>query len=382
MLNARDDISTGDDERNDNDNDESDYNDDDDDDESYESEEDDGSGRTLLFLCEEGQLDIALKRVKQWDEQHPLPGTTPDSQNSQNSPAATHVAADAITEATIQRELFRKNLNTGNYCLHEILAGGTSGKSAPELVERLVRRYRNTPVASQQIFLAQPTVGSNGRTILHWCAWSKTTPKILRLVLGACPEAMCRRDSKSHFSRTPLGIAQRYWSDDEITKILKSSLDTYLPYRLRICVRLCAERLFLLPGDDNCKKAKKMGNHTSTKLANTRAKASTATERSTSQTPLEARRSLKPFDKKDRRIAGLAPRPWFVASVLGYALQREMKGLALRILSFVGCGAKLESKKGKKKKRKLRPNCTNKSNKPTESTGRTDSNERKKRKTR
>ncbi len=369
MPSARGDMSVGDEESNDGDSVESDYNDDND--ESYESEEDDGSGRTLLFLCEEGQLDIALKRVKQWDEQHPLPGTTPDCQNS---PAATFVAGDAIPKATIQRELFRKNPNTGNYCLHEILAGGTSGKSAPELVERLVRRYRNTPVASQEIFLAQPTVGSNGRTILHWCAWSKTTPKILRLVLGTCPEAMCRRDNKSHFSRTPLEIAQRYWPDDEITKILKSSLDTYLPYRLRICVRLSAERLFLSPSEDNCKKANKMSNNTSAKLANTAAKA-------LSQTPSEARRSLKPFDKKDRRIASLTPRSWFVASVLGYALQREMKGLALRILSFVGCGAKLESKNGKKKKRKSRPNGTNKSNKPTKSMGQTDFKGRKKRKT-
>ncbi len=328
--------------------------DDEDDDESYESEEDDGSGRTLLFLCEEGQLDIALKRVKQWDELFPLPvGTNlmPANEDSESSPAsATHaIATEGITEATIHRELFRKNPNTGNYCLHEILAGGTSGNSAPELVECLVRRYRSLgsrPLANnhhfyQEVFMAQPTVGSNGRTILHWCAWSKTTPNILKLVLGACPEAMCLRDNKSHFSRTPLEIAQRYWPDDEITNILKSSLQTYLPYRLRIYVQLCAERLFL--HQEGVSQDAKEATKTSQRYA------------------------LKPFDKQDRRIAGLAPRSWFVASVLGYALQREMKGLALRILSFVGCGAKLESKKRKERKQKAR---------------RADTKARKKRKTR
>ena len=323
--------------RDDSDDDEYEHDEEYDDDESYESEEDDGSGRTLLFLCEEGQLDIALKRVKQWDELFPT------NEISESSPAYTTraIGDGRITEATIHRELFRKNPNTGNYCLHEILAGGTSGNSAPKLVERLVRRYQSLGSRSlannhhlcQEIFMAQPTVGSNGRTILHWCAWSKTTPKILKLVLGACPEAMCLRDNKSHFSRTPLEIAQRYWPDDEITKILKSSLETYLPYRLRICAQLCAERLFLLQGDS--REPPKVEN----------AKEATKTSH---------RHALKPFDKKDRRIAGIAPRPWFVASVLGYALQREMKGLALRILSFVGCGAKLESKKRKKRKQKAR----------------------------
>jgi hypothetical protein len=194
---------------------------------------------------------------------------------------------------------------------------------------------------------------------------------------------MCLRDKKSHFSRTPLEIAHRYWPDDEITKILNSSLDTYLPYRLRVCVRLCAEKLFLLPHG----KSGKICN------ANHRAKSAvtsnTSKEATTTQTPLEAKQTLKPFDKKDRRIAGLAPRPWFVASVLGYALQREMKGLALHITSFVGCGAKLETKRRSKKKKKSRSaaatsvaNTGKGSNNAIKSRDEAISNARKKRKTR
>ena len=321
------------------------------DDESYESEEDDGSGRTLLFLCEEGQLDIAPNRVSEWDEQFPLPGTAAIT----IPPAAAIVST---TEATIEQELFRKNPGTGNYCLHEILAGGTSGTSAPELAERLVRRYRSktsfTNHDYRKIFMAQPKTGSNGRTILHWCAWSKTSPKILRLVLDACPEAMCLRDNKSHFSRTPLEIAQRYWPDDEITTILKSSLETYLPYRVRFCVRLCAERLFLKP----CA--------TATIDSMRDSKTMDTTNQTLSEASLVV---LKPFDKKDRRIAGLAPRPWFVMSVLGYALQREMKGLALCVLSFAGCGAKLETKNRRKtKKGKSRPAKRNGAGKDTSRT--------------
>lgn len=288
-----------------------------DDDSSYESEEeDDRSSRTLLFLCEEGQLDIALQRVQTWDRDFPANATIPSNEL-----------------ANIQQELFRKDPNTGNYCLHEILAGGTSGRSAPELVERLVQRYTTMAFTNQKnyrtVFLAQPR-GSHRRTILHWCAWCKTTPHILRLVLNACPEAMCLRDDKAHFRRTPLEIAQRYWKDDEITRMLKAALKIFLPYRIQFCVHLCVQRLFVTP--DNSMDSRN--------------------DTTTTDPPRAA--LLKPFDKKDRRTAGLSPRSWFVASVLGYAIQREMKGVAQNIISFVGRGAKLEPKQKKKRKRKAK----------------------------
>ena len=276
--------------------------DDEDDDDSY-SDESDSSSRTLLFLCEEGQLDRALERVKSWDDQYP-PGSTASADTMDK-------AESAADRSSIRRQILQKS-HGGNYCLHEILAGGTSGRSAPDLVQRLVRRcMEDYPVESQRIFRAQPK-GSHCRTLLHWCAWCKTSPAILRPIMMAYPEAMCLRDDKSHGRRTPLDIAERYWKDDPITGLLRSSLETYLPFRLRFCLHSCIYRHFV-------------------------------TDRRT------------PFDRADRKETGLTPRAWFVASIIGFALQREMKSLANNIISFVGRGAKIDGmRSAPKRKRKER----------------------------
>lgn len=197
--------------------------------ESDSSDDEDVSNRTLLFLCEEGQLDRALIRVRDWDKRYP-----PCSGDKKNMRASDD---DDKTRSIIKQELFRKNIHTGNYCLHEILAGGISDKSALELVERILERYRiDYPNESRNIiFKAQPK-DSNKRTILHWCAWSKVPSYILKQVINANPECMLLKDNLSHGSRTPCEIAKRYWSDDPITMILKSSLDSYLPYRIQFNV--------------------------------------------------------------------------------------------------------------------------------------------------
>lgn len=320
------------------------------DDESYESEEDDGSSRTLLFLCEEGQLDKALKRVKLWEEQCPIALVEPISntlstfQISADREATSTESCKEKQEEIIQRELFRKSPYSGNFCLHEILAGGTSGTSAPELVERLVRRYQNND-RSQTVFLAQPR-GSNGRTILHWCAWCKTTPEILRIVLEVCPEALCLRDHKTHGSRTPLEIAKRYWPEDPITKILQQSTCSYLRHRLRSCLRLCVRRYFESSSKTNENVTNKESGNVNTR-GKTKARARGNEFSGLSQSTTKC---LMPFDRADRRVAGLTPRSWFVSSVLGYALQREMKDLETRILSFVGHGARIDSRKTRKRK--------------------------------
>lgn len=266
------------------------------DDESYlssgsSSDDSDGTGRTLLFLCEEGILDKALMRVREWDDKYP-PGTQP------NGGKTSKVESDA--RSLIRRDMLQKNPHNGNYALHEILAGGTSGNSAPELVRRLVYRCcADYPLESKRIFQARPR-GSHGRTLLHWCAWGRAQPSILRQVLLAYPEAMCLRDDKAHDRRTPLEISQRYWPNDPMTTSLREMLSTYLPYRLRLSVRLCVYRHFVTDA----------------------------------QTP---------FDKAHRKETGLTPRAWFVASVIGYALQREMKSLAMHIISFIGNKAKIDA---------------------------------------
>ena len=81
----------------------------------------------------------------------------------------------------------------------------------------------------KSVFLAQP--GSlHERTVLHWCAWCKTSPSILRLAAEACPEALCVRDNPTHGSRTPVEIAQHYWPQDPIAEILRRSTESYLPH--------------------------------------------------------------------------------------------------------------------------------------------------------
>ena len=230
-------------------------------------------------------------RVRKWDEQYP-PGAQPSGRIMSRD--------ESDSRSMIRRDILQKNQHNGNYALHEILAGGTSGRSAPELVRRLVHRCcADYPVESKRIFQARPR-GSNGRTLLHWCAWGRAQPSIVRQVLLAYPEAMCLRDNRSHGQRTPLEISLRYWPEDAMTTTLKEMLDTYVPYRLRLSVHLCIYRHFIT----------------------------------------DAR---TPFDKADRKAARLTPRAWFVASVIGYALQREMKNLAMHIISFIGNKAKIDA---------------------------------------
>jgi hypothetical protein len=269
-----------------------------DDDSSYrssndeEEDDDDASNRSLLWLCQEGMISAALERVKRWDRDHP-----PGSEMEEAS----------VATAAIRRELFQKNAD-GHYALHEVLMGGTH-PSAAALVERLVDRLQaDYPEQSKAIFTARP--GQHGRTLLHWCAWGKAHVSVLRKILRAEPECLCMRDDAGHTGRprtnrrrtfengrTPLDLARRYWPDTEITAILERATADYVPHRVRRAVLLSATRHFV-------------------------------TDRRT------------PFDKLDRKEAGLTPRPWFVASCLGYALQLatgdETSGVAHCFLSREG----------------------------------------------
>jgi hypothetical protein len=259
-------------------------------------------GRTLLWLCQEGQMDRALEKVVGWDREHPVRVAAWSTDNTSSS----HDAGGGGNRIPHQ-ELFQKNTD-GNYALHEVLMGGTADPSALALVRRLVARYRSDyPVESRIVFQTRPQ--SHGRTVLHWCAWGNNTSDVVlwKQIMLTYPESLCLRDDKAHGTRTPLEIAKHYWPNSVATPLLERWTQNYLPYRLQRTVHLGAHRHFVTS-------------------------------------------ALTPFDKNDRKRAGLAPRPWFVASVIGYSLQREMLGLALRILSFVGKGAKVSAGKKKKKK--------------------------------
>mmetsp|Transcript_2051 Transcript_2051/g.3704 ORF Transcript_2051/g.3704 Transcript_2051/m.3704 type:complete len:303 (+) Transcript_2051:412-1320(+) len=262
------------------------------------SEDDESEGKSLLWLCQEGQLDRALERVRGWDDEIASRTKSDDTKqtNSRNS---------ANSDDPIRRDLLQINTD-GNYALHEILMGGTTDSAAAELIHLLVSRCCvDYPTESRAMFAATPP--SHGRTLLHWAAWGNADVAVLELIMRANPEALCQRDNASHGSRTPREISERYWPDSAGTTRLQRWTVNYLPHRLRRTLHLCVHRHFV----------------------------------TNAQTP---------FDNADRRASGLAPRPWFVASVMGYALQREMTELALHILSFIGKGAKVGALKSEKKR--------------------------------
>jgi len=284
----------------------------------------------LLFLCEEGQLDKALERVRKWDEQ--------DNDHGSNLKKSGNNKNKRSKKMIMKQELFRKNVHTGNYCLHEILAGGICGTSTPELVDWLLKRYNSEEYrnkARDTIFKAQPK-DSHGRTVLHWCAWSKVPMYVLKQVIVANPECMLLRDHSSHGSRTPYDISKRYWGiNDPNTMILKSSLDLYLPYRIQYNVHLCINRIFNLSvtatpttevrNDNNCDNMVQEGNIV----------------------------LVEPFREKDRKSMKIRPKPWFVASVIGYTKQRQMDHIANHIVSYIGYKSKaVENKEKKNMKRK------------------------------
>jgi len=313
---------------------------------SDDDDEYDDPRRTLLFLCEEGLIDKALQRVRKWDELYP-----PRSISSLET-NADGVDHDTTTRLCIQKQLFQKNPRTGNYCLHEIVAGGICGeRSAPELVRRLLARYGHNgdddrTTARNTIFAAQPP-DSKGRTVLHWCAWSKVPTDILHQVIVMNPDCLLLHDHRTHGARTPYDIAKRYWgTQDTNTLLLQSLRKSYLPYRIQYHVHLCINRIF--------------------NVASSSASTSTATATSTpTATPTSASKLTSiaaaaaaaivavPFNPQDRKRMKLKPKIWFVASVIAYTKQRSMETLASHIVSYMGYGSISKRKTTKNQNRKM-----------------------------
>ena len=300
---------------------------------SDDDDEYDDPRRTLLFLCEEGLIDKALQRVRKWDELYP-PRSISSSETN-----ADIVDHDTTTRLLMKKQLFQKNPRTGNYCLHEILAGGICGeRSAPELVRRLLARYRHNgdddrTTARNTIFAAQPP-DSKGRTVLHWCAWSKVPTDILHQVIVMNPDCLLLHDHRTHGARTPYDIAKRYWgTQDTNTLLLQSLRKSYLPYRIQYHVHLCINRIFNVSS------------------ASAAAAASTSTSKLTSVAA--AAIVAVPFNPQDRKRMKLKPKIWFVASVIAYTKQRSMETLASHIVSYMGYGSISKRKTTKNQNRKM-----------------------------
>lgn len=245
--------------------------------------------RNILFLCEEGQLRIARRRF--------------DS-----------LVGD---DDKIRREVFQTGPD-GNAALHEILMGGTRDRNARTLVEQILDRSRRWPLPRHAMLTARPP--SHGRTALHWAAWENSNLSILRSLVRGNPEALLLRDKKSKGGRTPSEIYEHYFIDesraDEVSDanrekfaFLRNAARRWTGQRLRNGIYAAAIYHF-------------------------------------------RKRGLTPFDPKDRKTAGVKPRPWFVLSVLGYLLQRETQPLLFHILVFVGKDAKVRYTATKKRKRK------------------------------
>mmetsp|Transcript_3720 Transcript_3720/g.5462 ORF Transcript_3720/g.5462 Transcript_3720/m.5462 type:complete len:183 (-) Transcript_3720:477-1025(-) len=178
---------------------------------------------------------------------------------------------------------------------------------------------------------------SHRRTPLHWATWSNAPLVVLQSLTCRYSEALVVRDKSSHGNRTPLELYQHYYGkralrgeegeDDDDNSVLQQNLSKlhflqesttkWIRQRLRKTLHLGALHYFVT--------------HNKT-----------------------------PFSKQDRKSTQITPKPWFALSVIGYCYQREMIPLANHIVSYVGKGAKVQTKKKKLgKKRNTKKQKTN-----------------------
>ena len=254
---------------------------------SWEEEEDDNADKDLLWLCEEGMLELALNKVRAWDE---------EEENSSLQEQHLH-------------DIFKTNAD-GNTALHEILMGGSNEAFGTELVERLLRRVDSADPQRRRALLERRPP-SHSRTLLHWAAWGKCDADVAKHLIRAHPQGLVVTDGPRHGRRTPVEIAQRYWPDAPVARLLERCTTSYRHWECQYTIHLCVNRLL---GGRTAKNSK----------------------------PL----SFEPHLQKTRNKSMLA------ANIIGYALQREMMGLALHILSF--CGARTTAPRKKKRKRTTR----------------------------
>lgn len=262
------------------------------------------NGRSLLWLCQEGQLQIARKRFE-W-----LQTTT------------------TVEEGEI---LFKEVFQVGhdkNYALHEVLMGGTSDSNAYQLT-RYILTYAllkggddKKQLATRKMLSARPP--SHQRTALHWAAWGCAKLELLQALVQGYPEALVLRDKRNQNERTPAEILKHYYHnsnrDGEVrdTNVIRDTTQleylerctaSWIQHRLRLSVHMSIQRWF-------------------------------------------GTNALEPFDERHRLPrARMKPKPWFVLSVLASLMQREMQPLAMQILGYLGHKARV-SKPTKKKKRR------------------------------
>lgn len=283
--------------------------------------------KPLVWLCQEGMIPEARKCFDALA-----------AAAAANSTGQTDTAT-ATTIDSLHRQVFQINRD-GNSALHEILAGGTADTNAKTLCRQILDYISGHPVECAQLLSKQPKPKSDGRTCLHWAAWGNADSDILFALVRLCPEALLLRDANPKGSRTPAEIFQRYYAGNnaEVCRLLNQFTASWTEHRVRLAVHACAKRYFV-----------------SSSLRKISRPLSQKSQRTKEEEPLPP---YTPFDKKDRKLTKIKPRPWFALSVLGYCLQREMKPLAIRILAFHGKRAAVAGKK-----RRRRASATSKTRK-------------------
>jgi hypothetical protein len=320
------------------------YNDSSDEDDDHEISFRRTGGRSILWLCQEGQLQLARQRFD-WLLQE---------QRKENS------ATKGSFQAQLHKEVFQVG-HDKNYPLHEILMGGTSDTNAYQLTRSILdyavgcseseesdrnqHNQRKLPVATRQaatkMFAARPP--SHQRTALHWAAWGNAKLEIVQALVRGYPEALLLRDKRNQNQRTPAEILKHYYhnphrndntSTPDITRrnYLEQCTTSWRQHCLRLAVHMSVHRYF--PSSSS----------------------SDAVPCTLPPPP-----PLTPFDPHDRKRTQIKPKPWFVLSVLGSLVQREMKPLAVHILGYVGGQARVAQKPStvpRKSKKKRATSCT------------------------
>ena len=154
-------------------------------------------GRSILWLCQEGQLQLARKRFEWLVQQQRKEEEEEQQQQQQQQPQ--HASSTAATTSSFQQQLFKEVFQVGqdkNYALHEILMGGTSDTNAYQLAchimdyafggqeetredhvtlghtDPLLHRTARDRAATKMLAARPP---SHQRTALHWAAWGNAT---------------------------------------------------------------------------------------------------------------------------------------------------------------------------------------------------------------
>jgi hypothetical protein len=302
-------------------------------------------GRSILWLCQEGQLQLAIQRFD-WLLQEQR---------------KEHSATKGSFQAQLHKEVFQVG-HDKNYPLHEILMGGTSDTNAYQLTRSIMdyafgcseseesdrnqHNQRTLPAATRQaatkMLAARPP--SHQRTALHWAAWGNAKLEIVQALVRGYPEALLLRDKRNQNQRTPAEILKHYYynphrnndntSHPDTTKrdYLEGCTTSWRQHRLRLAVHLSVHRYFPSPSSLDAVPC-----------------------------TLPPPPPLTPFDPHDRKQTHIKPKPWFVLSVLGSLVQREMKPLAVHILGYVGGQARVAQKASKvprKRQKKRAASCT------------------------